>query len=172
MFTGIIETIGEIINLTQEEANLHIEIKSNIVPELKVDQSISHNGVCLTVVKLNQESYVVTENEIIIGTVMFTTKPESSYNKINGSWITNNKPYGVIHRMAIKSEYRNKGIAKFIFSEFENILKNKNIQSMKIDTHNDNLGMKNLLLKMGYSYCGKILLGNGDKRIAFEKKLV
>jgi len=60
MFTGIIETIGEIINLTQEEANLHIEIKSNIVPELKVDQSISHNGVCLTVVKLNQESYVVT----------------------------------------------------------------------------------------------------------------
>lgn len=60
MFTGIIETIGEIISLTQEEGNLHIEIKSNIVSELKVDQSISHNGVCLTVVKLNSESYVVT----------------------------------------------------------------------------------------------------------------
>ena len=60
MFTGIIETIGEIINLTQEESNLHIEIKSNIVSELKVDQSISHDGVCLTVVKINPESYVVT----------------------------------------------------------------------------------------------------------------
>ncbi|MBV1923696.1 MAG: riboflavin synthase [Flavobacteriaceae bacterium] len=60
MFTGIIETIGEIINLTQEAGNLHIEIKSNIVSELKVDQSISHNGVCLTVVKLTSESYVVT----------------------------------------------------------------------------------------------------------------
>ncbi len=60
MFTGIIETIGEIINLTKEEGNLHIEIKSNIVSELKVDQSISHNGVCLTVVELNTESYVVT----------------------------------------------------------------------------------------------------------------
>lgn len=60
MFTGIIETIGKIINLTQEEGNLHIEIKSNIVSELKVDQSISHDGVCLTVVKLTPESYVVT----------------------------------------------------------------------------------------------------------------
>ncbi len=60
MFTGIIETIGEIINIVQEDGNLHIEIKSNIVSELKVDQSISHNGVCLTVVKINPESYVVT----------------------------------------------------------------------------------------------------------------
>lgn len=60
MFTGIIETIGEISSLVHDESNLHIEIKSNIVSELKVDQSISHNGVCLTVVKLKPESYMVT----------------------------------------------------------------------------------------------------------------
>jgi len=60
MFTGIIETVGEIINLTKEGENLHIEIRSVIAPELKIDQSVSHNGICLTVVQVSDESYVVT----------------------------------------------------------------------------------------------------------------
>ena len=60
MFTGIIEAIGEIVELTQEGKNLHLEIKSSLAQELKIDQSVSHNGVCLTVVKINEGSYVVT----------------------------------------------------------------------------------------------------------------
>ena len=60
MFTGIIETLGEIKQLTAEGENLHIEIKSPLSQELKIDQSVSHNGVCLTVVKVNAGSYVVT----------------------------------------------------------------------------------------------------------------
>src|SRR5690606_38855961 len=60
MFTGIIETLGEIKQLTQEGENLHIEIMSPLAQELKIDQSVSHNGVCLTVVKINDSSYVVT----------------------------------------------------------------------------------------------------------------
>ncbi|SRX72596.1 riboflavin synthase [Aequorivita antarctica] len=60
MFTGIIETVGEIAQLTQEGENLHIEIKSPLAQELKIDQSVSHNGVCLTVVKLKETAYVVT----------------------------------------------------------------------------------------------------------------
>lgn len=60
MFTGIIETIGEIRSLKKEGDNLHIEIISSLTPELKVDQSIALNGVCLTVVKIKEESYVVT----------------------------------------------------------------------------------------------------------------
>ena len=60
MFTGIIETVGEINQLTQEGENLHIEIKSPLAQELKIDQSVSHNGVCLTVVKINDGAYVVT----------------------------------------------------------------------------------------------------------------
>jgi len=60
MFTGIIETLGEIKQLTQEGENLHIEIMSPLAQELKIDQSVSHNGVCLTVVKINDDSYVVT----------------------------------------------------------------------------------------------------------------
>jgi riboflavin synthase len=60
MFTGIIETVGEIAQLTQEGGNLHIDIKSPLAQELKIDQSVSHNGVCLTVVKLKKTAYVVT----------------------------------------------------------------------------------------------------------------
>jgi len=60
MFTGIIEAMGEINSLTKEGANVHIEIKSPITSELKIDQSIAHNGVCLTVVNINGDKYVVT----------------------------------------------------------------------------------------------------------------
>ncbi|MBK5213224.1 MAG: riboflavin synthase [Flavobacteriaceae bacterium] len=60
MFTGIIETVGEIAQLTKEGENLHIEIKSSLAQQLKIDQSVAHNGVCLTVVKVKEDAYVVT----------------------------------------------------------------------------------------------------------------
>ncbi len=60
MFTGIIETVGEIVNLNQEGKNLNLEIKTPLASHLKVDQSVSHNGVCLTVVEVKELSYVVT----------------------------------------------------------------------------------------------------------------
>lgn len=60
MFTGIIEDIGIISNLKRELDNLHITIQSAITPELKIDQSMAHNGVCLTVVAINNDKYTVT----------------------------------------------------------------------------------------------------------------
>lgn len=60
MFTGIIEDLGVVTNLEQDHDNLHITIKSTISSELKVDQSVSHNGVCLTVTSLNEDLYEVT----------------------------------------------------------------------------------------------------------------
>ena len=60
MFTGIIETIGKISSLTQEGSNIHIEIECDMASALKVDQSVAHNGICLTVVSCNARSYVVT----------------------------------------------------------------------------------------------------------------
>lgn len=60
MFTGIIETFGKVIALEQEKGNLHITVASDLAKELKVDQSVAHNGVCLTVVKTNSEHYTVT----------------------------------------------------------------------------------------------------------------
>ena len=60
MFTGIIESLGEVQQLERERGNLHISINSSITQELKIDQSIAHNGVCLTVVSLDGNSYTVT----------------------------------------------------------------------------------------------------------------
>jgi riboflavin synthase len=60
MFTGIIEAIGEISSLVKEAENLHIEVQCPFTSELKIDQSVSHNGVCLTVVDKKKGSYTVT----------------------------------------------------------------------------------------------------------------
>lgn len=60
MFTGIIETLGTIQNIQKENDNLHITLSSSITKELKIDQSVSHNGICLTVVNIKDDSYTVT----------------------------------------------------------------------------------------------------------------
>ena len=60
MFTGIIETLGIIKDLKKEGENLHITINSSITNELKIDQSVAHNGVCLTVVAVENDNYTVT----------------------------------------------------------------------------------------------------------------
>ena len=60
MFTGIIEDLGTITALNNDKDNLHITVSSNITEELKIDQSVAHNGVCLTVVSLDKDEYVVT----------------------------------------------------------------------------------------------------------------
>ncbi|OYQ43983.1 riboflavin synthase [Flavobacterium cyanobacteriorum] len=60
MFTGIIETLGTIKNIREEGTNRHITLASAITRELKIDQSVAHNGVCLTVVDINNNNYTVT----------------------------------------------------------------------------------------------------------------
>jgi riboflavin synthase len=60
MFTGIIEDLGKITNLKQAKGSLNITVKSNFTNELKVDQSVAHDGVCLTVVKVSGSEYTVT----------------------------------------------------------------------------------------------------------------
>ena len=60
MFTGIIETLGKVKSIKKQGSNYNIEVLSEISEQLKVDQSISHNGVCLTVVELTKEGHLVT----------------------------------------------------------------------------------------------------------------
>ena len=60
MFTGIIETLGTVKELRHDQDNLHLTISSAITSELKIDQSVAHNGVCLTVVAIDNDSYTVT----------------------------------------------------------------------------------------------------------------
>ena len=59
MFTGIIEQLAEVVSLKKEGGNLHISLKSTITSELKIDQSMAHNGVCLTIVGIDGDNYTV-----------------------------------------------------------------------------------------------------------------
>ncbi|ESU21835.1 ribE protein [Flavobacterium cauense R2A-7] len=60
MFTGIIETLGTIQDIRKENDNIHVTVGSSITDELKIDQSVAHNGICLTVVKIENDTYTVT----------------------------------------------------------------------------------------------------------------
>jgi riboflavin synthase len=60
MFTGIIETLGRVVKIQNDKGNTHFTIQTDITNELKVDQSVAHNGVCLTVVEITEDTYVVT----------------------------------------------------------------------------------------------------------------
>ena len=60
MFTGIIETLGIIKEIEKDQENLHLTIASEITHELKIDQSVAHNGICLTVVNIENNNYTVT----------------------------------------------------------------------------------------------------------------
>lgn len=60
MFTGIIEQLGTVHKIEHEQSNIHFTIKAAFTSELKIDQSVAHNGVCLTVVEIKDDRYVVT----------------------------------------------------------------------------------------------------------------
>jgi len=60
MFTGIIEQLGTVKDLEREGGNLHLTVEAEMSPELKIDQSVAHNGVCLTVVSIKGNCYTVT----------------------------------------------------------------------------------------------------------------
>ena len=81
MFTGIIETLGVITKLKKDGSNLHISVDSAITQELKIDQSVAHNGVCLTVVSLDESTYTVTAiEETLLKTNLNNLKAGDSVN--------------------------------------------------------------------------------------------
>lgn len=81
MFTGIIETLGTVTNLVKEQENVHISIESSITNELKIDQSVAHNGVCLTVVTIKNNEYTVTAiNETLQKTNLNNLKIDEKVN--------------------------------------------------------------------------------------------
>jgi riboflavin synthase len=85
MFTGIIETLGEIKEIKKDKDNVHVTIASSISEELKIDQSVSHNGVCLTVVNKVKNQYTVTAiSETINKTNIAFWKPGEKVNLERG----------------------------------------------------------------------------------------
>lgn len=110
--------------------------------------------------------FLCIENNEILGYFCFVygENPESTYQIIeNGEWLNANH-YGVIHRLA--SGRKAKGIARcafeFAFSKIDNI---------RVDTHADNIPMRNYFLKNGFTYCGTIYVNDGTPRDAYQKMI-
>lgn len=108
-----------------------------------------------------EKLYVCTEGSIA-AVFYFAAEEDPAYRTIeDGAWL-NDEPYGVVHRIASARTVR--GAASFCmdwaFRQTGNI---------RIDTHEDNIPMQNMLQKNGFRYCGKIHLENGEPRIAFQK---
>lgn len=109
------------------------------------------------------ESYLCVEDGQVLGIFYFSLEPEPDYTQIyEGAWI-NDKPYGVMHRVAAPGI--RKGTASFCVNWcFEQCNHN-----LRIDTHRDNIPMQKMLEKNNFQYCGIIHIKNGEERIAFQK---
>ena len=110
----------------------------------------------------NGYSHVCVENDVIVATFFYREHEDPTYVKIyDGAWL-NDKPYGVVHRIA--SAGKVKGAGSFCLNwAFEQC------GNLKIDTHEDNVVMQNALKKNGFEYCGIIYLLDGNPRLAYQK---
>jgi len=114
----------------------------------------------------NKAAFVCEMQDKIVGYFSFLAgkNPEPTYNSIEGGAWLNDNPYGVIHRLA--SGRKARGIARAAF----NFAFSK-IDTIRVDTHNDNIPMQNYLKKNGFVYCGVIYVNDGTPRDAFQKTL-
>ena len=110
-----------------------------------------------------QQSYICIHEGKIAGVLCFFIGTDPTYANIeNGNWLSDDT-YAVVHRIASSGEFKGTGtfMMEWAFDEFPNV---------RIDTHEDNYVMQNMLKKLGYSYCGIIHLANGDPRMAYQKQ--
>lgn len=148
---AIMQVIDDARNMMRQNGNLTQWI--NGYP----DQETILNDI-----KNNAAFVCVDTNEIICYfSFLKGNNPEPTYDVIdNGKWL-NNKPYGVIHRLA--SNGKAKGVAKacfdYCFTQINNI---------RVDTHNNNQPMQNFFKKYGFTYCGVIYVDDGSPRDAFQ----
>lgn len=117
----------------------------------------------------SKESYVLVDDNEIIGTAYLSFAGESDYDVIyEGKWLSH-EDYAVVHRIAVKNDLKGKGIAGEIFKAIEKICLERDIHDIKIDTHRDNKSMQRFLEKQGFTRCGIVYLKDKSERIGFEK---
>lgn len=108
------------------------------------------------------------ENKILVyAAVIF--EPEPAYANIQGKWLSNGE-YVTLHRIAVSTEAKGKGIVQILFKEIEKLAILNKIHSIRVDTNYDNFAMLHILKKLEYTYCGEVLMRNSPRK-AFEKIL-
>ena len=121
----------------------------------------------------NKECYVCLIDNEIIGVMTIIVKPDENYDEIDGCWL-NDYNYASIHRIAVKLNYHHKKIGIKMLKAAEEIIKNKGVYSIKIDTHKINIPMIKTLESLDYSYCGIIKLKRSNEdnlRNAYQKMI-
>jgi GNAT superfamily N-acetyltransferase len=119
----------------------------------------------------NSNSYVLVKEGKIAGTAVISFDGEKTYDSIyDGQWLSD-KPYAVIHRIAVDSSLKGQGLASIIIAEADKLCLQYNVHSLKVDTHEKNMSMQSLLKKNGFKRCGIIYLEDKSRRVAFEKVL-
>ncbi len=117
------------------------------------------------------ESYILSKDGKIIGTMFFSFGGEPDYDTIyDGRWISNDK-FAVVHRVAVDLDLKGQGLASIMLEKAFQICKEKAFPSIKVDTHRENKAMQRLLEKNGFTLCGLIYLKDGGERLAFEKTI-
>ena len=119
----------------------------------------------------NNENHIVELNGVAVATFVLSFAGEPTYNETKGKGWLNENRYAVVHRIAVADECRRKGIAHEILRYVEEVSVEQGIRDIRIDTHRDNIAMRSLLKKLGYTHCGRITLTSGAFRKAFHKIL-
>lgn len=117
----------------------------------------------------------VAEEDRVLGVYCYDTRGDKNYNEIFDGSFRKNEPYAAIHRVAVSSEAKGKGIAGKMVDHASSLAKSEGLTYMRGDTHRKNLSMQKMLTKNGFSHCGIIYLDgkkNGEnERFAFDKIL-
>jgi len=140
----------------------------------KIDQWQNQYPNVITIEEdiISEYGYVVEENHCIVATVAYSFDGDENYEKpVEGVWKTE-KPYAVIHRIAVHQTYQGKGISLFLMQELTSLARERNMKAIRVDTHCDNIKMQTYLRKTGFDYMGIIRLKDGMLRDAFEKRIV
>lgn len=111
--------------------------------------------------------YVLSGNGIIMGYSAIWINNEPAYDNIDGQWLTKDD-FVVFHRVAVAEQYLGQGVAQTMCRKIELWALKHEIYSLRADTHEDNVAMKRIFDKLGYTYCGVVYF-RGSPRLAFEK---
>jgi ribosomal protein S18 acetylase RimI-like enzyme len=119
----------------------------------------------------NENSYIIKIEDKIAATAAIIFGDDPTYDYIeDGEWLSDSN-YGAIHRAAVAEEYKGQGIVSEIFNQCYKLAEAKEISSIRIDTHPDNIAMQRAIQKEEFNYCGIIYTEDGSKRLAYEKLL-
>lgn len=161
------------------EADLEaiLRVKDEAVANLKADGvnqwQDGYPNAQMFLEDIRHKSLFVYDDGRIQGMCNLSLENDPSYANIyNGEWLSKNKKYLVIHRIAVSNASRGKGIGKAMFQFAIEYAKTNNAISIRIDTHRDNFRMRSLLSKLGFIECGIIYLVNyqniDNQRIGYE----